>query len=415
MARMHKDFPLVFHDPDYAGLIDPDALRLAYAFGSAGKQRRLQGRLVAEPRIDLEDYQFRAVFDWIEIGMGTGKELAAVNFQRSLMARNKIHKGFRSCYVWGPHGETSYRGQYFRVRMQEPQPEGLVALLRAFLKELGRRGEDLRDMPLVGLEMSVDAYPVARSGMTDGDLALARMRMTELMRKHLQFHALFRDGRRQPRFKFERKSLTENVFRPEWAWMTSRRDLRASGLSKEDFAASFARFYQQPFIDSTFYYGDRKEQLHFRSMDKITDRRKGMVAEDLDVKDRRSRLEFTVMDKVAGDGTGPEAIGFGTMEDLLMRGLAGTGRLLSFALPTFSEAAKGEPDAEEWAVFCKSGVAGLAHKLDVEDRLKADPDVRHAMARRVMDTSGKCLKYSRLNRRVGRAIERLEKRWQAAL
>jgi hypothetical protein len=395
-------------------MIDPDALRLTYAFRPAGTQNRLKDRLVGEPQVDLADYQFRAVFDWIEIGLPTGKELAAINVHKILMKLNKRHKGFYSCLVLGPQREKHHRGQYFIVKMQEPQPEGFVVLLREFLKTWGRRDDDLWDMPIVGLEMSLDAYPVG-AGMSDTDRALVRMRMTGLMRKHLQMYDVFREGRRQPRFTYGPSKVTDMMLRPD-SVAKKFPDFLASGLSKEDFAACHARFLRQPFIDSTFYYGEKDEQLHFRSMDKITDKRTEMGAEDLDAKNRRSRLEFTFVDEVPGDGRGPDSLKFRTVVDLLTQGFAATQQFLLFDLPTFGRGADehNEPDAEEWAVFCKSGVLGLTYKLDVEDRLKADPRLRHAMGRRTFNSAGRCLKYSSLNRRVGRAIQRLEKRWQAA-
>jgi hypothetical protein len=84
-------------------------------------------------------------------------------------------------------------------------------------------------------------------------------------------------------------------------------------------------------------------------------------------------------------------------------------QLLRFDLPTFTrdEAHPNEPDEADWAVFQKTGIAGLRYNQDVVERMNG------VKTRRGNFSSGKSLRDKEMNRRVMRAIERLNKAWGA--
>jgi hypothetical protein len=130
---------------------------------------------------------------------------------------------------------------------------------------------------------------------------------------------------------------------------------------------------------------------------------------ELPFKKTRSRIEFTFKDEIPLDGLGPASVCLKDVDQLQLRGLKGFNELLRFDLPTFtpSEAEPNEPDKNEWAIFQKTGIAGLRYYQDVSER------VHGVKTRRGDFSSGNSLRFSDMNRRVKKAITRLGKRWGA--
>ena len=149
-------------------------------------------------------------------------------------------------------------------------------------------------------------------------------------------------------------------------------------------------------------------------MDKITDNRKGDMADDLSCHRTRSRAEFTLIDETPGDGLGPASVGISSINDLALDGLASFNTLLGFELPTFRRDASDPeiPDRDAWEIFAKTGVAGLAQREDALDVMEGDRDTLRARARQGVQSSGKLLRFSNLNARATKALRRLEKRWR---
>ena len=83
---MIKDIPLLFNDAKYPGSIDRDHLCLPYTLAPhTGSQARFRNRLVGTPVINLSEYEFKAVFDWLEIHLPTKGHHQAKNVHAKLI------------------------------------------------------------------------------------------------------------------------------------------------------------------------------------------------------------------------------------------------------------------------------------------------------------------------------------------
>ncbi|KHQ50185.1 hypothetical protein [Mameliella alba] len=415
---MIRSVPLIFNDPAYHDPADVEHLCLPYTVAPcANSQRRFAGRLYAVPRVALCEYEFRAVFDWIEISIETRREHAGVNLQRRLMKLNRDFGAFRTCFVESPTRGKAHSGRGHVIKMQDPAPGGLPGLLRAFLREDCAPGCTLDKIPVTGVELSLDVYPAPR--FCEGDYAVRRMLMTELLRKHVAVAEVFREDRRHPRFVYKvyktgSNTTTQRLVDPGSTASYCRTTARELGLRHFDIASCDSAHHHQPVLDSTLYFGKKGERLYYRLMDKITDNRKGDMADDLPCHRTRSRAEFTFIDETPGDGLGPASVGISSINDLALDGLTSFNTLLGFELPTFRRDGSDPeaPDRNAWEIFAKTGVAGLAQREDVLDVMEGDRDALRARARQRVQSSGKRLRFSDLNMRATKALRRLEERWQ---
>lgn len=415
---MTRSVPLIFNDPAYHAPIDGERLCVTYRVDPCeGSQKRFKGRLYAEPQVDLQEYEFRAVFDWIEVHVETARVFSAVNLQRRLTALNKGFKAFRTCHVTSPTRERWYSGRGHVIKMQDPAPDGLPGLLRAFLREDCVPGYEREEIPVTGVELSLDVYPAPRFCRDEADYAVRRMLMTDLMRKHVAVDEVYRAGQRRPRFVFQdgTRKTTQHLVAPGGSHIHALRKIsRETGAKYRDVASCDPESHHQPCIDATFYFGQKGERLLYRQMDKITDNRAGDVADDLPYPKTRSRLEFTFMDQTPGDGLGPRSVGIQNITDLALDGLTSFNTMLIFELPTFDRDKRdpGVPDQQAWEIFAKTGVAGLSQRDDAFDLLVGDRDALRQKSRREVVSSGRNLRYSTMNSRVTKALRRLQERWR---
>ena len=415
---MHRQIPLRFNDRSYYGSIDPEHLCLSYTVRPCGlSQRRFKNMLLAEPSIDLLNYEFKTVFDWIDISVTTLASHIKVNLHRQLNKLNETHHAFRSCFVSTPTRERWVSGREFIIRMQDPQPKGLRSLLRALLISHCSRGTELNEIPVTGLELSLDVYPARNKGFGPEEHGLQRMLMTELLRKHISVSDAFRGGRRRPRFTFlhgstAKTDLTLEVPSTMKSWI--RKEKRSTGIGAQDLAARLPEAHRQPFIDATFYFGQKDERLHYRCMDKLTDNRTERDADLLPSVQTRSRIELTYIDEKPGDRLGPASSDIESIDEIASRGLKRFNTLLLFELPVFNPDRSNplKPDDDEWEVFSRTGVAGLAHKSDVDAYCTKDRAALRAFNRREVTSSGKFVRYKEFNRRLSRALKRLQDRWE---
>lgn len=408
-----KDVPLIFNDPKYPGTIEREHLCLIYAVEPVqGRQTRFRGRLGAIPIVSLDEYEFKTVFDWLEIYLPTKGLHQARNVHERLMKMNMEHPGFSSCRVWGPRRENGYVGDRFVVRMQDPQPATLYGLLRRILEHYCHEGTGPDEIPITGLELSLDIYPAKSKQFEEQAYAARRMLMTELIRKHVSIEEAFRVGKRRARFVFaegKESSRTQHVIKAPRMTSELRKLTLETGEEKQELAALNPANHIQSYLDATFYYGSRRERLNFKCMDKFTDRRAKTDVTELPFNKTRSRIEFTLIDEMPLDHLGPASVGLTHVEDLQLRGLGGFNHLLKFDLPTFtpSEEDPNEPDETEWKIFQKTGVAGLRHYQDVSER------ITNTKTRRGQFSSGLSKRYSEMNARVAKALRREEERWGA--
>lgn len=408
-----KDVPLIFNDPSYSGSIDWGYLCLTYAVDPfPGIQTRFKNRLVAKPKVDLTEYEFKAVLDWLEIYLPTKGIHQARNVQQKLMKLNQDRPGFSSCYVRGPRREERYVGNAFVIKMQDPQPATLYGLLRRILEHYCSHGTGLDEIPITGMELSLDVAPSKIMHFEEQAYVARRMLMTELIRKHVSVEEAFRKGKRTARFVHgdeDDKPKTQKLIKAPRMTSALRKLSADTGIERTELAVLNPTNHVQPFLDATFYYGDKDERLLFRCMDKITDRRTKLDATKLPFRKTRSRIEFTLQDEIPLDGLGPASVNLTHFVDLQMRGIVGFNHLLLFDVPTFTRNAgnMNEPDETEWMIFQKTGVAGLRYYQDVSERMHG------VKTRRAEFSSGKSLRDKDMNRRVMRAIKRLNTAWGA--
>lgn len=408
---MIKDIPLIFNDPRYPGSVEREHLCLPYTIRPCDQsQGRFRGRLVATPAITLSEYDVKAVFDWLEIYLPTKGRHQARNVHSKLMQLNREHPGFTSCRVQSPWRKSGYTGDAFVIRLQDPQPEGLYGLLGRVLMHYCPEGTRLDEIPITGLELSLDIYPAKKLHFDEQAYAVRRMLMTELIRKHVSIDDTFRDERMLSRFVYadgKGPSKTQYLIKAPGITAEIRKMMSETGIDREDLAALTPKNHTQPCLDGTFYYGERNKRLFFKCMDKFSDRRAKEDFTELPFDKTRSRIEFTFMDEIPLDGLGPASVDLTHVDDLQLRGLVGFNELLRFDSPTFtpSEEDPNEPRDDEWMIFQKTGIVGLRFYQDVNERMKK------TKTRREMFSSGQSLRYSGMNRRVAKALKRLEKRW----
>jgi hypothetical protein len=413
VKHLIKDIPLIFNDPGYPGSIDRDHLCLTYAVDPfAGEQARFKDRLIADPKVNLTEYEFKAVLDWLEIYVPTKGHHQARNVQQKLMKLNEEHPGFSSCYVRGPRREERYVGSAFVIKMQDPQPATLYGLLERILAHYCSEGTGLDEIPITGMELSLDIYPAKTMRFEEQAYTVRRMLMTELIRKHVSVEEAFRGGKRTARFVYtdgDGKPKTQKMLKASRVTSALRKLSAETGIERTELAVLDPTIHAQPLLDATFYYGDKGERLLFRCMDKITDRRTTSDAIKLPFNKTRSRIEFTFKDEIPLDRLGPASVNLTHVSDLQMRGLDGFNQLLRFDMPTFTrdEANPNEPDKTEWSIFQKTGIAGLRYHQDVSERMY------RVKTRRGDFSSGKSLRHAEMNRRVLKAIKRLNKAWGA--
>ena len=381
-------------------------------------QARFQGRLTAEPLINLSEYEIKAVFDWLELHLQTKEVHQALNIHRWLTTQNAELSAFKSCFVFGPSRDGSYIGSEFVIRFQEPQPTGLRSLLRAVLDNYRSEGTEFDKLPLVGLELSLDIYSAPEFAESPENYAFRRMLMTQLLHKHILVHNAHREEMCRPRFTYNiaGETHTPKVFEEprKRRRVKLARDAATLGIAVEDLSILYPSMHLQPFVDATFYYGEANRRLFFRCMDKTTDQRTPLGAKLLPFEQTRSRIELTFIDEIPGDGLGPTSVNIGCLGDITPRGLNRFNQLLQFGLPTFTPSTENpsEPNRIEWEIFSKSGVAGLSYFQDVQLKVEAAKSGRKLRDRKELMSTGQCRRYPDLNRRVTKALNRLHATWE---
>lgn len=410
--------PLLFNDRAYHAPIDREYLCLPYTVIPSGKtQQRFRDRFVAEPKINLKEYEFRAVFDWIEISVETRKDHVGSNLQRQLMKLNKDFGAFRTCFVASPTKGTGHFGRSHIIKMQDPTPGGISGLLRVFLRDYCVPRYAFDEIPVTGLELSLDVYPANRFCEDEASYAIRRMLMTEMLRKHVAIDEVYRVGRRRPRFTHQdgTNKKTQYWVKPRGAAMYAlRKTARETGMAYLDVASCDPAHHHQPLGDSTMYFGARGERLYYRLMDKISDNRRGDVADMLPLKTSRSRVEFTFIDETPGDERGPASVGIRSIEDLVLGSMTSFNTLLAFELPTFcrDKIDPKTPDQKAWDIFVKTGVGGLSQRNEAVDVIEGNKTALRAKRRQEILSSGNLLRFSAANMRVTRALRRLQERWR---
>ena len=138
--------------------------------GGTQAQALLRDRLVASPRIDLNDYSAKEVIDWVELKATTSGYHQAINMQRRLAEILKDGGEDSSIFVGGPDRGKGHKGHQFILRIQQPTRRGLALVSRDLVRHYEVGVLLPRDLLLAGIEVSVDFYPKPGPGLSDDDL-----------------------------------------------------------------------------------------------------------------------------------------------------------------------------------------------------------------------------------------------------
>lgn len=381
--------------------IVPMALRQEYSWTPTGKtQARFAGRRQLRPALDLKDYRFEAVVDYLKFRVTTDRSMDPKNLKRQITARGVNNNGVTA--IFG-EDEAGPRSTIFDLRMDDPTPADLVKAIAIINATPGLA----TDGALQLLEVSVDVYPEDHS--SDGP----RLLMSDLLRRH------FLPAEVQWRYPGGW---------PRWAGAERQSGFILGKDMPEDEFDERVRLVEghgELPVNTTIYIGGLNAgPLMMRVMDKVIDRQKrGGGFDLLEPDQRRSRIEVELRREELN------VLGLNKIDDLYGFKFGKLrADLFDFAIPTFAfderkVLAAGITAARrilELAVFERSGVlglthmqkAGLVHRNSTRARrlasgLSAAPRVRNGFGR-----NGFSLDYVELNRAVDEAFAGLVRRWK---
>lgn len=389
----------------------------------------LAGRTILRPELDLNRYNCRAEIDWVEFRLCTPGCHQALNIHR--FAAKRLHSigSSSSVFVSGPSRELGYSGSEFILRVQQPKPHELGFLSELLVTNYAPHLTPTAELPLAGVEISVDFRVMPDKHWTDDTRNLFRWQMTDILRRHLRpepvlteeddcaprFHVK-KDGKGSARFYLDHKTALKS------SRLVS--NLTRLGVDHGHAAPLHLNAHAPSPIDTTSYIGGRDFPVMIRVMDKRTDKRdpNSDKVTGLPEQDWRSRIEVTLKarsDEVGGHG----AVDLHVLSDLYgynFRSIRKT--FFEFFLPTFADVCPTislpfPTTAEETSVFERSGVYGLdrLHRA-VEAIEKASRQSDRTKPKPTsLGKKGRLLSHTELNRKVDRALDALSTDWADSL
>ncbi|MER9920922.1 MULTISPECIES: hypothetical protein [unclassified Mesorhizobium] len=373
------------------GIKDPTRqVVLGYsAAPTTAKQRRVAGKIIVHPVIDLADYTCRAVIDWIDITFW---------FERSTQLQ------FVQEVVGPIIGRTPYVepidpapgkvSNEFRIRFQEPRLEKLVKCEEALDKKFTLEMHGV----VRSIEISVDFKPLTPSADKTG-------RMVGVLARHL-----FPD----------RDFMTDSLERPRFLW--SREEKPTFLIGANNLLSSDAD--RRAPIDATFWVGRKDGPVSWRVMEKTIDNQniEADTWDDLPVSEHRARIEVTLdrqelIDLGVNHLNHLQAFNFARLQ----------GRYFQFMVPTFENRFGKHPghralEADRWKRFVNAGIVGVvamegarrsfrqAARPALRNLLRAKKQKIRAPSRLGTGASGSFLAYEALNGRAAMALEDLKDR-----
>ncbi|WP_139188591.1 hypothetical protein [Aliiruegeria lutimaris] len=370
-----------------------------YSMPYSGKQPINEGRLEVWPDIELCDYTFSAVVDWIRISFDTTSRHKASNIHRWASAVVDLEQ---TLFVQRLDGEDWRAGHEFTLQLQNPTPSGLERLCAALETKYKIDRQAIR---IDGIEVSLDIYP--KSG-SDED----RRRMTEVLRHHVIVPELFwNTPGAQPRCAFG-DIFEVKIPKPVVLGSTGKHRDKSNAaahdaLTPEHFRDLDAAAFQPQPVDGTFYFGRKGDVAMVRIQDKVTDKRTGNHAQKLEQHRKRSRIEVT-LDRFVMRELGVEfEVDIRNLPfDHLVSGVFAT------TIPTLSAAGE-TPDAEELPVFAKGGVLGLdryQRAKHIQDQIEAGAG-RGSRRPSALGIKGHGVAWAEFRKRSRKALKRLETQW----
>jgi len=385
----------------------------------------LQDRILAEPDIDLNDYRCRAVIDWIDIRLHTAAKHQAVNLHR-FAKQSLINVGSESTvFVSGANGETGFIGNEFTFRIQQPEPQALIDLFKALVAKYDPDRDTILDLPITGVEVSIDFYVKNQAKLDPSARDLLRWRMTDLLRRHLKPKGLLTEAERNsPRYftSFNGQGGARFFVSNSTTKIPPRQSTEAKrlGVPLEVLPALRLGSHNKQPVDTTVYVGGKVAPVMLRVMDKSTDRRDpdNNAVVQLRPEQWRSRVEVTLRTVDGAIGV-PAAVGLSQLQDLFGFEFKQFRKLFfEYFLPTFGA---DDPMSDlpfpvnvtEEKVFNRSGVYGLdqLHR-SVQKILGARYRKKELGTKPVkLHTKGRLVSYTALNNKIDRALRGLSSRW----
>ncbi|WP_419694427.1 hypothetical protein ACN2CC_28215 [Mesorhizobium muleiense] len=353
---------------------------------TAAVQRRLAGKTVVHPVIDLGDYTCRAVIDWVEIDFWFEHQ-TQFRFVRDVLTPIIGRQPYVEPLDSGP-GKVSTE---FRVKVQEPTLDLLRQCERALDREFALQMYGV----IHSIEISLDFKPVTPSSDKLG-------RMVGVLARHLFPNRDFMTvGPDRPRFLSNRKEPT---------FIIGANNLLSSHADRP-----------AP-IDATFYVGRRHGPVRWRVMEKLIDNQNigAGTWDDLPVSEHRARIEVTLDRR--------ELIGLAVnnLHDLRRFKFAKLqGRYFQFMVPTFENRFAGKRPAQKaleidrWRRFVSAGIVGVIAMEQARESFRkgARPELKkllrakglkiRPLTRLGSGASGSFLAYEALNGRAAMALEKL--------
>ncbi|RWN25283.1 hypothetical protein [Mesorhizobium sp.] len=349
-------------------------------------QRRLAGKTVVHPVIDLGDYTCRAVIDWVEIDFWFEHQ-TQFRFVRDVLTPIIG----RQPYVEPLDPGSGNVSTEFRVKVQEPTLDLLGQCERALDREFALQMYGV----IHSVEISLDFKPVTSSSDKLG-------RMVGVLARHLFPDRDFMTvGPDRPRFLSNRKEPT---------FIIGANNLLSSHADRP-----------AP-IDATFYVGRRDGQVRWRVMEKLIDNQniEAGTWDDLPVSEHRARIEVTLDRQELID------LGINFLDDLRRFNFARLqGRYFQFMVPTFENQFAGKRPAQKaleidrWRRFVSAGIVGVIAMEQKRESFRkgARPELKkllrakglkiRPLTRLGSGASGSFLAYKALNARAAMALEKL--------
>ncbi len=363
------------------------------------RQARLAGRTVMEPDLDLDAFSCSGVIDWIEILVALDRP---TQFQWIQTAVGQVDG--RTLYVKAIDDPVGPAGTLWRITVQEPRMGRVRAAINAIEKKFG-----LAQAPiLMRMEISIDFTPKVPSD------DMRRKLMGVLVRHHFPGRDVLANDADHPRCTWGAGvKITAFVF-----------PLRKSmNLGILEHLKLCNEYDISPFVDATYYVGEKGGPVMWRIMDKVIDTQNRSTGQfiALDEHQKRVRIEVTL------DPDELHQLGIEWYDDLAEANfLKLQGRFFRFMLPTFdgphADFARKAMNAERLTKFLNTGVLGLQAMDGVmlRERKRQRQHLRAVLLERKRaikpeakvgaGASGTLVAYASMNTRIETALRHLGER-----
>ncbi|SNR78390.1 hypothetical protein [Puniceibacterium sediminis] len=414
-------FESSFADTDDAKFYSavPD-VSLEYGISEAKRQRRFDGRVALLPQLNLSDYTFRAVIDFVEIKAKSRGYVNWAHLSEWLKTRTQL-----SCSITGNGKDKVF------IKVQEPDRHHLVRLLDA----INEHASLSTDGNLNAVEVSIDICPTKQrlheylpesQRLSLVDYERMNWRMTEHLNRHFLPPQEFWDYQRgKPRSVYEdgmhwlfTRPSVDRILRSSWSSQHALMIQESHGIQFPvhlPFLQEMEpRNYRQPNVNGTTYWGEKNGDVSFRVMYKLKDNqnRGDGEFELLSAYDRRARIEVTLRGKALRDNKLENCWNIGDGLRMLRR------KFFKFWIPTLPLTADTCVSSLDLERFQRGGVLAVLQAAKAErerhshlNRRVRGRRLRKGWRRMANDEHEGLQAYTQMNKRCADALSRTEKSW----